>query len=112
MINIIKSKILIIGTGQARSTIMLIILLLTVLLSSCGTFVGEVLAPTVTDTQIGLGGKKTSGATTNSKQTAKEQEKLKEEGKCPVCRGVGKSSDGQYECPSCKGTGKFTHTYN
>ena len=97
------------GTGQARPTIKLIALFLTVFLSSCGTFVGEVLAPTVTDTQIGLGGKKTSGTTANSKQTAKEQEKLKEEGKCPVCRGVGKSADGQYECTSCKGTGKYPH---
>ena len=107
MVDIIKSKILIIGTGQTRSTIKLIALLLTGLLSSCGTFVGEVLAPTVTDTQIGLDGKKTSGATANSKQTAKEQERLKEEGKCPVCHGVGKSPDGQYECTSCKGTGKY-----
>ena len=44
---------------------------------------------------------------TNSKQTVKEQEKLKKEGKCPACRGVGKSPDGQYECTSCKGTGKY-----
>ena len=109
MIDIIKSKILITGTRQGRSTIKLTALLLTVLLSSCGTLVGEVLVPTVTDTQIGLSGKKTSGTTANSKQTAKEQEKLKEEGKCPVCRGVGKSADGQYECTSCKGTGKYPH---
>jgi hypothetical protein len=32
---------------------------------------------------------------------------LKKEGKCPACRGVGKSPDGQYECTSCKGTGKY-----
>ena len=65
-------------------------------MSSCGSFVGEVLAPTVTDTQIGLSGKGTSSVITNSKQTVKEQEKLKKEGKCPACRGVGKSPDGQY----------------
>ena len=82
-------------------------LFLTVVFSSCGAYVGEVLVPTVTDTQIGLGGKKTSGGKTNSKQTAKEQEKLKEEGKCPASRGVGKSPDGQYDCTSCKGTGKY-----
>lgn len=92
---------------MARSTIKLIAILLTVFLTSCGSFVGEVLAPTVTDSQIGLGGKTTSGGTTNSKQTIREQEKLKEEGKCPVCRGVGKSPDGQYECTSCKGTGNY-----
>ena len=62
---------------------------------------------TVTDTQIGLSGKGTSSVITNSKQTVKEQEKLKKEGKCPACRGVGKSPDGQYECTSCKGTGKY-----
>ena len=92
---------------MARSTIKLIAVLLIAFFSSCGSFVGEVLAPTVTDSQIGLGGKKTSGGTANSKQTTKEQEKLKEEGKCPVCRGAGKSPDGQYECTSCKGTGKY-----
>ena len=107
MIDMIKPKASIIGAGLARSTMKLMALFLTFLVSSCGAFVGEVLAPTVTDTQIGLGGKKTSSATTNSKQTAKEQEKLKEEGKCPACRGVGKSPDGQYECTSCKGTGKY-----
>ena len=85
----------------------LMVLTLAVCLSSCGSFVGEVLAPTVTDTQIGLSGKGTSGVATNSKQTAKEQEKLKKEGKCPVCRGAGKSPDGQFECTSCKGTGKY-----
>lgn len=85
----------------------MIALCLTVFLSSCGALVGEVLAPTVTDTQIGLGGKKTSGVTIDSKQTAKEQEKLKRDGKCPVCRGIGKSPDGKYECTSCKGTGKY-----
>ena len=107
MINVIKSKVLIFGVRLARSTIKMIALFLIAFLSSCGTFVGEVLVPTVTDSEIGLGGKNTAGVTTNSKQTAKEQEKLKREGKCPVCRGVGKSPDGQYDCISCKGTGKY-----
>ncbi len=89
------------------TTIKLMTPFLTIFLSSCGSFVGEVLAPTVTDTQIGLNGKGTSSVITNSKQTVKEQEKLKKEGKCPACRGVGKSPDGQYECTSCKGTGKY-----
>ena len=88
------------------TTMKLMALFLIIFLSSCSSFVGEVLAPTVTDTQIGLSGKGTSSVITNSKQTVKEQEKLKTEGKCPTCRGVGKSPDGQYECTSCKGTGK------
>ena len=107
MIDIIKSKVLTTGAGLARSTIKMVALFTAVFLSSCGTLVGEVLVPTVTDSQIALDGKKTSGVATNSKKTAKEQEKLKEEGKCPICRGVGKSPDGQYECSSCKGTGKY-----
>lgn len=98
---------MIIGARLARSTIRMIAIFLIALLSSCGGYIGEVLVPTVTDSQIGLGGKKTAGVTSNSKLTAKEQEKLKREGKCPVCRGFGKSPDGQYECISCKGTGKY-----
>jgi len=43
----------------------------------------------------------------DSKKTAAEREKLKKEGKCPVCRGMGKSVDGKYDCPTCKGTGKI-----
>ena len=107
MTDITQAKVLSIGAGRTRLTIKMMAVFLTVGLSSCASFVGEVLAPTVTDTQIGLGGKKTSGTAANSKQTAKEQEKLKEEGKCPACRGVGKSPDGQYECAACKGTGKY-----
>ena len=107
MTDITKAKVLSIGAGRARLTMKIMAVVLAVGLSSCGSFVGEVLAPTVTDTQIGLGGKKTSGTAANSKQTAKEHEKLKEEGKCPACRGVGKSPDGQYECAACKGTGKY-----
>ncbi len=103
------SKVPVIGAALVLSTRVMIALLLTVFLSSCGAIVGEVIAPTITDSQIGLGGKKVSGTTTNSKHTAKEQEKIKEEGKCPECRGFGKSPDGKYECTSCKGTGKYPH---
>ena len=43
----------------------------------------------------------------STKQQAKEAERLKQEGKCPTCRGVGKTPDGQYTCTVCNGTGQF-----
>ena len=48
-----------------------------------------------------------NGSKISPKQAVKEQEKLKQEGKCPTCRGMGKSIDGKYDCPTCKGTGKY-----
>ena len=42
----------------------------------------------------------------------KEQEKLIQAGKCPVCGGVGKSADGLYDCEACNGTGKYNDTEN
>jgi len=45
-------------------------------------------------------------------KTAKEKERLKADGKCPVCSGVGRSPDGNYVCEACKGTGKYTNTDN
>lgn len=50
--------------------------------------------------------KNTTGV--SDKQLAKQQDKLKTEGKCPTCRGMGKTPDGIYECTVCKGTGKYT----
>jgi hypothetical protein len=43
-----------------------------------------------------------------SKSTnVKEIERLKKEGKCPSCRGMGKTPDGRYTCAECNGTGKY-----
>ena len=36
-----------------------------------------------------------------------EAERLKKEGKCPICRGLGKTPDGRYDCTTCNGTGKY-----
>ena len=36
-----------------------------------------------------------------------EAEKLKQEGKCPSCKGFGKTPDGRYTCTVCNGTGKY-----
>ena len=42
----------------------------------------------------------------SDKKEAKEREKLLQEGKCPDCRGMGKTPDGLYSCAKCNGTGK------
>jgi RecJ-like exonuclease len=51
---------------------------------------------------------KPKGTHPSAKQQAKEAERLKQEGKCPSCRGMGKTPDGRYTCTACNGTGKYT----
>ena len=48
----------------------------------------------------------------DDKKLAKQEELLKKEGKCPVCKGMGKTPDGLYVCETCKGTGKYEETNN
>ena len=48
----------------------------------------------------------------DDKKLAKQEEQLKKEGKCPVCKGMGKTPDGLYVCETCKGTGKNEETNN
>ncbi len=60
------------------------------------------------DVYSGVSTAKPSSAKGMAKQKAKEQEQLKTDGKCPVCRGQGRSADGQYTCKACNGTGKYT----
>ena len=48
----------------------------------------------------------------DDKKLTKQEEALKKEGKCPVCKGMGKTPDGQYVCETCKGTGKYEETNN
>jgi DnaJ-class molecular chaperone len=48
----------------------------------------------------------------DDKKLAKQEEQLKKEGKCPVCKGMGKTPDGLYVCETCKGTGKYEETNN
>ena len=50
---------------------------------------------------------KSKGSHPNEKQKAKEAEQLKQEGKCPTCRGIGKTPDGRYICTVCNGTGQY-----
>ena len=46
----------------------------------------------------------------DDKKLTKQEEALKKEGKCPVCKGMGKTPDGLYVCETCKGTGKYEET--
>lgn len=50
---------------------------------------------------------KSKGSHPSEKQQAKEAERLKQEGKCPSCRGAGKTPDGRYTCTVCNGTGQY-----
>ena len=34
------------------------------------------------------------------------------DGKCPICKGMGKTPDGLYTCETCKGTGKYSEDEN
>ena len=44
----------------------------------------------------------------SKKAREKEEQQLRQEGKCPTCHGMGKTLDGRYDCPKCNGTGKIT----
>ncbi len=54
-------------------------------------------------------GQKSRGSHPTSKQQAKEAERLRQQGKCPACNGMGRTPDGRYTCTECKGTGKYVN---
>ena len=76
-------------------------------LSSCS--IQEILSDTMEfEANKGLQkAQKSKGSHPSAKQQAKETERLKQEGKCPSCRGFGKTPDGRYICTVCKGTGRY-----
>ena len=76
-------------------------------LSSCS--IQEIFSDTVElETYKGLQkAQKSKGSHPSEKQQAKEAERLKQEGKCPSCRGAGKTLDGRYTCTVCNGTGQY-----
>lgn len=74
-------------------------------LTSCST-----LASMIVEDNLAYGlanAKPSSGAPQSQKSQEKEAERLKKEGKCPICSGMGKTPDGRYDCTSCNGTGKY-----
>ena len=92
-----------------KRTIISIVAILS--LASCSSFVSDWVIPSLEyDANKGLESLEKSNSTgkSDSKKARKEQQKLKKEGKCLVCRGAGRSIDGKYVCTSCNGTGKAT----
>ena len=89
-----------------RSLISCLIVIL-FLTTSCNTLVGEI-ANSLLETDIEQGldyMEKSSMKPRQSKKDTKELQKLEKEGKCLICRGIGKTIDGKYTCPKCNGTG-------
>ncbi|MBR3088810.1 MAG: hypothetical protein IKH02_07295 [Prevotella sp.] len=81
------------------------VILTCVALTSCSTLASIMVEDTVA---AGLSSAKpSSGAPPSQKAQDKEAERLKKEGKCPICRGLGKTPDGRYDCTTCNGTGKY-----
>lgn len=76
-------------------------------LSSCT--IQEIMSDVVeSNARYGLqNAQKSKGVHPTEKQQAKEAERLKQEGKCPSCKGFGRTQDGRYVCISCNGTGKY-----
>ena len=95
---------------MARSSIKFVLFLLAFSLTSCQTLVEELVVPMAEyDMQKGVSNAR-PGSTQRkeTKKERKERERLEQEGKCTVCKGIGKSADGKYICTACNGTGKTT----
>ena len=89
---------------------LLLVALCLPLMSSC--IVGEMMAESAVENAVSPSAKTiTQAAHSKSKKMTKaeqkEREKLANDGKCPDCRGMGKSPDGKTTCNTCKGTGKY-----
>ena len=89
---------------------LLVVAIFLPLLSGC--IVGEMLVESAVESAVSPSSKTVTQASHSksknmTKADQKEREKLTNEGKCPDCRGMGKSPDGKTTCNTCKGTGKY-----
>jgi RecJ-like exonuclease len=93
-----------------RSSIKLVLFLLAFSLTSCQTIVEELVVPMAEyDMQKGVSNARPgSKQRKETKKEREEREQLERDGKCTVCKGIGKSADGKYVCTACNGTGKTT----
>ena len=89
----------------------LCLLLCVFTMASCTTLASMIVEDTLQDIVVGPN-KAPNTSNVNSKALEKERKQMIKEGKCPVCRGVGKSIDGKYECSICNGTGKYIEQNN
>lgn len=80
------------------------------LLTSCSSIASSVMEDII---QYGINeSPKNEALSINNKAREKERTKMMNDGKCPVCKGMGKSADGKYTCKACGGTGKYNNSNN
>ena len=94
-----------------RSAIMLLgIIACLSLTTACNSVASFLVEDTVQSAmQSTMTNGQTQSKTKRDKANDKEAERLMKEGKCPVCKGMGKTPDGMYTCETCKGTGKYNN---
>ncbi len=93
---------------MVRLTIKLLVLVLT--LTSCGQVLTDMVTTSASlDANNALqdAQRKNGSLAKDGKSIDKKREQLKKEGKCPTCKGMGRTADGQYTCTTCHGTGKY-----
>ena len=77
-------------------------------LSSCADVASIIIEDTLQDAlACSQTHNRTKGNHASDKQKAKMAEQLKQSGKCPTCRGMGRTPDGLYICTTCQGSGKY-----
>ena len=75
----------------------------------CACTVSEIISDVVETgiRQTTVNNRNTTTPASVSKEQQRETERLKQQGKCPICKGIGKTADGRYDCAACHGPGKY-----